>query len=494
MSKIQLKGPWPAPLLAVLLFASCGSGTQTGTVQTGPFIPIASDCSTRTVIIPDGFTYRTLFCEGEEVVTLDGRTAAAKGMADLVIYIPIEGSSTHGMLYVGHETKDTSTVLGDGGGGTIMEIRKADGDWQVIGQRKAIDFGAVGQTLNNCGGKLAPKGTILTAEECEPTSNAHLMQKYNAHDTTDIFGRPRYQNYGWMVEVDPVSHRAVNRLWQMGRFMHEDAVAMQDGRTVYLSDDATPAVLFKFVADSAHDYTKGQLYAYAQSDDALSGTWLPLPMEIDSLVNARDVAMRRGATLFVRHEWMVLVGDRLYIAESGNDDFDLSRPISLGGRPAAHLLDKRKDHNMYSDPFGRILMLDLATDNISEHLYGGLIGGDPQQVFANPDAITTVNIKGTEWLVISEDLIWKTNGGLVGNGPDGRVYNEVYFLDLSIERPELTDLKRFMAGPRGCETTGNVFTPDGSTYFIAIQHPDTDNGLPFDRSCVIAIDMAPAMK
>ncbi len=220
--------------------------------------------------MPNGFDGKVLFSEGEEVVTNDGRKAPAKGMTDLVIYTPINGSSTHGMLYVGHETRDTNTVLGDGGGGTIMEIKKGEAGWAVIGDRRAVDFSAVGQTLNNCGGKLAPKGTILTAEECEPKSNRVLVEKYNARDTTDIFGRSRHLNYGWMVEVDPASGKAINRLWQMGRFEHEDAVAMEDGRTVYLSDDATPAVLFKFVADSAHDYTKGPLYAYSQSADGFA--------------------------------------------------------------------------------------------------------------------------------------------------------------------------------------------------------------------------------
>lgn len=479
---------------AIISFAACGPKQTEETTDTGLFVPVASNYSTQTVLIPEGFNYQTLFCEHEEVVTLDGRTAPAKGMADLVLYLPINGSSTHGMLYVGHETRDTNTVLGDGGGGTIMEIKKGDAGWQVIGDRKAIDFSAVGQTLNNCGGKMAPKGTILTAEECEPKNNLHLVSRYNARDTTDIFGRPRYQNYGWMVEVEPDSGKAVNRLWQMGRFEHEDAVAMEDGRTVYLSDDATPAVLFKFVADIPHDYTKGQLYAYAQSDDAQSGSWVALPMEMDSLIRARDVAMRRGASLFVRHEWMVLVGDRLYIAESGNDHFSFARPKNLGGRPAAHLGSKQLDDTLYSDPYGRILVLDLASDRISVLLEGGVIGNDPQQVFANPDAITAVNIKGKDHLVISEDLIWKTKEGLVGNGPDGGVYNEIYFLDLSIEKPERTDLQRFMAGPKGCETTGNVFTPDASTCFIAIQHPDTINADPFNRSCVIAIDMAPVLK
>ena len=480
-------------LATVLLSASCGQKAPEVTTGKPLFASIPTSYTTRTVLMPNGFDGKVLFSEGEEVVTNDGRKAPAKGMTDLVIYTPINGSSTHGMLYVGHETRDNNTVLGDGGGGTIMEIKKGEAGWAVVGDRRAVEFSAVGQTLNNCGGKLAPKGTILTAEECEPKSNRVLVEKYNARDTTDIFGRSRHLNYGWMVEVDPASGKAINRLWQMGRFEHEDAVAMEDGRTVYLSDDATPAVLFKFVADSAHDYTKGQLYAYSQSTDGNAGTWVALPMEMDSLINARDVALRRGASMFVRHEWMVLVGDRLYIAESGNDLFDLARPLALGGTLPKHLEGKRTKDTEFSDLYGRILVLDLATNRIASLVEGGVIGNDQQQVFANPDAMTAVRLKGKDHLVISEDLIWRKEG-LVGNGPDGGVYNEVYFLDLSIAGPQRTDLQRFMVGPKDCETTGNTFTPDGSTYFISIQHPDDDNPLPFNRSCVMAIDMTPALK
>jgi secreted PhoX family phosphatase len=37
--------------------------------------------------------------------------------------------------------------------------------------------------------------------------------------------------------------------------------------------------------------------------------------------------------------------------------------------------------------------------------------------------------------------------------------------------PETGELKRFMTGPRGCEITGVVMTPDQRTMFVNIQHP-----------------------
>jgi secreted PhoX family phosphatase len=68
-----------------------------------------------------------------------------------------------------------------------------------------------------------------------------------------------------------------------------------------------------------------------------------------------------------------------------------------------------------------------------------------------------------------------------------KVVNEIWWLDLSIRNPKVDDLKRFMIAPAGAETAGGCFTPDYTTYFINIQHPDADNPAPFNRSVTIAV-------
>lgn len=37
--------------------------------------------------------------------------------------------------------------------------------------------------------------------------------------------------------------------------------------------------------------------------------------------------------------------------------------------------------------------------------------------------------------------------------------------------PATGDIRRFLTGPRGCEVTGVVTTPDGRSMFVSIQHP-----------------------
>jgi secreted PhoX family phosphatase len=474
-------------LLFIWIISSCRSDTKKAR-NTDLFSPIAPDFQTQVPLIPKGFDYQILFSSGDTVYTRDGRISPAKGKHDFVAYIPINGSSEHGWLYVGHESHDTNSILGDGGAGTIFEIRKQNEQWNVVGKKFAIDFFSVGGTLRNCGGTLAPSGTILSAEECEPLNNVDLYVKHSFRDTSFFNSRQRYFNFGWMVEVDPYSRKALRKLWKMGRFEHEDAHCMPDGKTVFLTDDATPSVLFKFIAKEKYQYDEGQLYAYRQTPDGQSGHWIRLPMEIDSLMQARDVAIRRGATLFVRHEWIEAVGDKLYITETGNDSINFERAIQMGGTPALHLQSLKTGDFTYSDPYGRLLVLDLKTNKTAPFLHGGIIGNDTLHCFSNPDALTSVSLNGKTYLVISEDINGAEGFNRNGNAKDGKTYNEVYFLDLSIARPTLSDLKRFMVGPRGCETTGNMFTPNGKSYFVSIQSPANDNRPPFNKSCVIAIN------
>jgi len=472
-------------LLLVICISSCNTNHQSPDI----FKPVAINYNNRTVIIPEGFKYKVLFSEGDTVVTNPGVHAPAKGSHDMVIYIPIDSSSEYGYLYVNHEEHKPNVLLGDGGGGTVFEVKKENGEWNVVGDFHAIDFSNVGQTFRNCGGTLTPNGTVLTTEEEFPLSNTEINSRFGITDTSDYNGKKKFLNYGWMIEVNPKTHQAIKKIKNFGRYRHEDAQCMPDGKTIYMTSDNKPAIIFKYVAKEIGDYNNGQLYAYQQSVDAESGTWIELPMQEDSLTNIIDVAVRKNASMFISNEWIEAVGDKLYITESGTDEFDFNKEIAMGGNPAKHLNELcRSDSNNYGDPFGRILELDLKTNKIRVLLNGGVSKKDSMFCFSSPDAMTSVTLHGKKYLVISEDTNGNKNGSVsAAVSAKGETYNEVYFLDLSIENPTLEDLKRFMSAPEGCETSGDMFTPDGKTYFLSIQHPSTTNPAPFNKSCLIAI-------
>ena len=146
--------------------ASCKQGGTANNTDTHfkLFNPVKADFSTETVNVPKGMTVDVLFSETiDSVVTATGKYPSL-GYADYVAYVPINNSSEHGYLYVNHETNVHNDNLGDGGGGSWIEVQKENGSWKVTADARAIDFSPIGGTLRNCGGAVTPNGTILTAE------------------------------------------------------------------------------------------------------------------------------------------------------------------------------------------------------------------------------------------------------------------------------------------------------------------------------------------
>jgi len=133
------------------------------------FVEIDTNFHTKKLIIPSNLTSTILFTGNvDQVVTHDGRTAPAKKHHDMTAYMPIDGSSEHGWLYIGHETNYGDDVLGDGGGATMFEVKLENGEWKVVSDFNNVDFSSVRGTGRNCGGSVAPNGMIYTCEETVP--------------------------------------------------------------------------------------------------------------------------------------------------------------------------------------------------------------------------------------------------------------------------------------------------------------------------------------
>ncbi|MBZ9863218.1 PhoX family protein [Mesorhizobium sp. CA12] len=246
---------------------------------------------------------------------------------DYVGYIPIDGSAEHGLLVVNHEYTNphlmfpgiVSVVEKDGKkkaevaplskeqvdvemaahGGTIVEIRKQDGKWQVVRDGKlnrrimsttemALSGPVAGHdrvktnadpsgtkvfgTLNNCAGGVTPWGTYVMAEENihgyfsgelpeghrEAANYKRLgipegAYEWGAHyDRFNLAKEPNEPNrFGWIVEVDVNDPNSTpKKRTAMGRFKHEGAesIVAKDGRVVfYLGDDERFDYVYKFV-------------------------------------------------------------------------------------------------------------------------------------------------------------------------------------------------------------------------------------------------------
>jgi len=188
---------------------------------------------------------------------------------------------------------DFNAAVPDGSGGYYlysnwedrpgsMSRIKISSDYATVTAEGMLDFSSVDGTWVNCFGTLSPWGTPLSSEELyfdntadwfDPDykyfSNAEAIAEYKGYplDHSGNWGNP--YDYGYIIEigingtVDTVDEATVevNKLEAMGRFSHENAVVMPDRRTVFLSDDGTGVVFFKFVADVVDDMSAGTLYA-----------------------------------------------------------------------------------------------------------------------------------------------------------------------------------------------------------------------------------------
>ncbi|SOC45660.1 hypothetical protein SAMN05892877_11745 [Rhizobium subbaraonis] len=280
---------------------------------------------------------------------------------DYVGFIPLEGSSEHGLLVVNHEytnphlmfpglvtivdgkvkqgalSKDQVDVEMAAHGGTVVEIRKVNGKWQVVPEGKLnrritvntemqlsgpvaghdrvkTNADATGQkvfgTLNNCAGGVTPWGTYIMAEENFhgyfsgelPAGHAEAgnYERYgvpeggyewaNFYDRFDLSKEPNEPNrFGWIVEVDVMDPTSVpKKRTALGRTKHEGAesIVAENGKVVfYLGDDERFDYVYKFVTDGTYNpddrtanmdlLDAGTLYVAKFNEDGTM-TWLPL--------------------------------------------------------------------------------------------------------------------------------------------------------------------------------------------------------------------------
>ena len=281
---------------------------------------------------------------------------------DYLGYLPLDGSTEHGLLVINHEytnkelmsagmggpqddkevmfknvTKDHVDIAMAAHGGTVLEIKKIDGRWQIVPDSKyarrihastemALSSPAPGHDrlktsanptgtkvpgmLNNCAGGITPWGTWLSAEEnfhgyfwgevAEDHPQFVNDKRYGVagnwyswgkhYDRFDISKEPNEANrFGWMVEIDPFDPTSTPvKRTAFGRFKHEGSenIVNQDGRLViYMGDDERFKYIYTFVTNQPVDTANpantkdllddGTLYV-ARFDEGGKVVWLPL--------------------------------------------------------------------------------------------------------------------------------------------------------------------------------------------------------------------------
>lgn len=358
-------------------------------------------------------------------------------------------------------------------------------------------------TLNNCAHGFTPWGTYLA---CEENWNGYFGTAASGWTPTAAEARygisaggfgygwhvadPRFDvavnanevnRFGWVVEIDPFDpdSKPVKRT-ALGRIKHEGATVVEcRGRVVvYSGDDENGEYLYKFVSSAPwrslakrgkSPLDHGTLYVAKFHEDG-NGEWLPLahgqgPLteasgwedQADVLLRTRQAADAVGATRLHRPEWVAAhpKTDELFVTltnGSGN-----SSPVNSGRDP---------------NPYGHIVRLRDSKHHDSEFEWDiFLLAGDPmydaavppeQPAFGSPDGIW-VDPDGRVWV---QTDISNSSQNRADRGYDNIGNNQMLAAD-----PRTGEVRRFLTGPRGCEITGVITTPDQKTMFINVQHP-----------------------
>lgn len=245
-------------------------------------------------------SYQRLIQEGDLLATsgnIAGQIVAADGAT---ILKQSNDPDFNGYLSTGAGTAYLFTNWEDrpGGMSRIELTKEASGEW-TVGNGLMVDYSAVQGAWVNCFGSMSPWGTPLSAEELyfdntadwydsayKYFSNPVSLAGYLGYPADGSGTWPNPYRYGYVVEItSPTTTPVPAKLFSNGRYSHENSVVMPDQKTVYLSDDGTNVVFFKFVADIAGDLTAGTLYAakftqnpfaVKESDYSFSINWIEL--------------------------------------------------------------------------------------------------------------------------------------------------------------------------------------------------------------------------
>jgi secreted PhoX family phosphatase len=385
-------------------------------------------------------------------------------------------------------------------------------------------------TMNNCAGGKTPWGTVLTGEENfhgyfigdpEKSPEAATYKRYGLtgrpwyvwgkwHDRFNLNKEPNEPNrFGWVVEIDPydTTAPAVKRT-ALGRVKHEGATTAvsHDGRVaVYTGDDERFEYVYKFVTrDRFNPRTRaanrdlldnGTLFV-ARFDADGTMTWLPLvhgqgPLtsangfhsQADVVIEARRAGDLLGATPMDRPEDIEPNphSGRVYVVLTYNERRKPADDPNV--RERVNAANSRLDNR-----YGQIIeivppLVGGKPDHTATTCKWGffLLGGDPNNPKHGARYQGAVSANG--WLSCPDNIAFDPQGRIwiVTDGQDDAAgfCDSAYAADT--RGPGRGIPRLFFNGPRGAEICGPEFTPDGKTFFLAIQHPAEEKGSSFEK-------------
>ncbi len=199
----------------------------------------------------------------------DGQQILLSEKPDFNAFIPTNQDGTNGFLYTAWEDRPA--------GISQVEIQwnPTSNQWDVLSSQM-LNLSSINGGWVLCFGTVSPWGSPLFSEELyfddtEDWNNPNYRYHNDQLRLETYLGNyPNPYDYGFIIEMEEAdtSNPELTRHYSMGRYSHENAQVMPDNKTVYLSDDGYDTVLYKFVADTSGDLSKGTLYAAKLTQDA----------------------------------------------------------------------------------------------------------------------------------------------------------------------------------------------------------------------------------
>lgn len=310
---------------------------------------------------------------------------------------------------------------GQGGTTTIV--------YDTENQEVVREFLSLAGTLRNCAGGPTPWNSWLSCEEIV-TSPDDVYAKHHGY----VFEVPASAEIGLAVPK-PIK--------EMGRFNHEAVAVDPNSGVVYLTEDSSEGLLYRFIPNEKENmHAGGTLQAlaikgqasmdtrnwstpYIRPGDTFQAEWIDLD-NVDS--PADDLRIRGyedGAARFARGEGMWYGNDAVYFACTNGGEKRLGQIWKY--TPS----DVEATGGEAGSPGTLELFVEPNDSNIIE----------------NADNLTV-----SPWgdLIVCEDC--DSHQDLVGITPDGTAY------------------KFGRNAKSNSELAGATFSPDGSTLFMNIQH------------------------
>ncbi|BCX48392.1 DUF839 domain-containing protein [Haloferula helveola] len=424
-----------------LAFAGLQRYSHAATSRTAdPFGPLIKDPE-GILDLPEGFSYRVLSKLGEKMD--DGFKVPGKpdGMAafagpdgkvilvrnhELALAMTGIGPFPNNRKFPENLDLSLSHDAGEGGrephiGGTSNLVFDPE-TGETVRQ-----FLSLTGTDRNCAGGPMPWGTWITCEEPE-----------------DLL-TPRGRQHGWCFEVKATDQPGLQKavpLKALGRFRHE-AVALDPGTGIlYLTEDRTDGLLYRFLPKRERDFTEGKLQALAIVDrpkadlrnydpdsewpverTPMKATWIDVEEPEAPLDDLRIRGHKAGAARFARGEGIWFTEDGIFIC-------------CTDGGATRH---------------GQVFRLDPSGSAEKPDTLELYIEAGEDDLLTNGD-----NVCSGPWggLVICEDLVdasFSTHTHLRGITSDGKMF--------SIARNS-KDKSEF---------AGSCFSPDGKWLFANLQ-------------------------